>query len=281
MFALIAFLALANLAAQRAPLTPVALADCLGTRRYALNFEQLAAARAITPDEIWNDACRQARDANARRLTVVRTLLVTGRAPVGGYPSTSHLLQMARESRDPVHTALYQHAANDQVMRESLGRPAKAAYAGGLSPLALKLLDGLISRDAVEADAANRRWLGPTVAGRGWFSVSRDGEEADRAGWFLVQHADVDRDFQHAMILKIEPLALAGDSSLNRFSYLYDRWAAGAEQPQRYGGQGRCVGPGHWEPLPIESPETLDRRRAAAGLKPMAEVRAEASRACR
>ena len=52
-----------------------------------------------------------------------------------------------------------------------------------------------------------------------WFSVTRDGEGADRAGWFLVQHADDDREFQHAMILKIEPLALAGESSLNRFSY--------------------------------------------------------------
>lgn len=243
-----------------------AITTCLQSERFALNVDGVLTARQQLSDVDWRTACRQARDANDRHRSVVRVLLATGTSPVGGYVSTTRLLAQAAAAPDPTVADLFRRSAREQAARESLSRLARETYARGLSPLALRLLDGLVSAEAVQADLDNRTWLAAVVTRRGWFRISRDGDAADAAAWLMVQHADADRDFQRRAIGWLEPLVAAGETSPVRFAYLYDRWAAGAGQPQRFGLQGSCGEPGRWEPLPIEDADNIDIRRRAAGL---------------
>jgi hypothetical protein len=111
-----------------------------------------------------------------------------------------------------------------------------------------------------------------------WFTISEFGWEADKNAWLLVQHADLDAQFQRQMLEILEPLAAQGETSPKTFAYLYDRVASSFQNPaerklQRYGTQGQCSGPRTWEPLPVEDPDNLDDRRAKVGLPPMAEYK--------
>lgn len=259
-----------------------AVAECLGTRDFAMDLDRVWAARETAGPAAWREACRQARDAETRRKALIRALLASGSSPLGGYPAAAGHLRNAEAATDPDMAQLFRHAARDQAARESLLQRQKALFAAGLSPLAQTLLDGLIAHDAVRADAASRAWLAGAVARRGWFTRSRDGEAADQAAWLIVQHADADRTFQRAMLDVLEPLAETGETSPQRFALLYDRWAAGTGKPQRYGLQGRCTGPGEWEPLPLERPQEVDNLRRKAGLESTLETfRAERAKACR
>jgi len=109
-----------------------------------------------------------------------------------------------------------------------------------------------------------------------WITVSDFGVQADRNAWLLVQHADHDPQFQSDVLKKLEPLCPKGETNPANYAYLYDRVAASwndtsKQKPQRYGTQGTCVGPGKWEPIPIEDPDKVDERRASVGLGPLSE----------
>jgi hypothetical protein len=109
-----------------------------------------------------------------------------------------------------------------------------------------------------------------------WFTVSEFGQVSDQNAWLLVQHADMNPDFQREILLKLEALYPKGETKAANYAYLYDRVAASWQDPskrtlQRFGTQGTCVGPGKWEPLPVEDPANLDVRRASVGLRPESE----------
>jgi hypothetical protein len=109
-----------------------------------------------------------------------------------------------------------------------------------------------------------------------WFTISEWGRGADGQAWLIVQHADHDRDFQKAVLAKLEKLYPAGETEPSNYAYLYDRVATSFSDPakrqlQRYGTQGQCIGAGEWKPFPIEDPQDVDARRAAVGLPPLAE----------
>ena len=109
-----------------------------------------------------------------------------------------------------------------------------------------------------------------------WFRISKFGKEGDNNGWLLVQHADQNPEFQKSILVILEKLYPLGESSPANFAYLWDRVCASWQNPlfqklQRYGTQGKCVGPGKWEPIPVEDPEHVDERRKSMGLPPMSE----------
>ena len=60
------------------------------------------------------------------------------------------------------------------------------------------------------------------------------------------------------------------DTSVSNFAYLHDRVSTADDRPQRYGTQGRCVGPGRWEPLELEDSAKIDTLRASVGLEALA-----------
>jgi hypothetical protein len=271
----------AMIAAAPPQLDREAVAACLGTPAFALNMTTLALARAQVGEARWQDACRAAREANTRRRAAIEAVLATGRSPIGAYPATIELAKQAHSAPSDVQRQLFTGVARDQAGRESTLPAAKAAFAPGASPLVLQLVDGLSSADALQADAANQAWLAKTVDERGWFTISRDGPEADRAAQLIVRHADADPVFQRRMLHVLEPLAEKRETDRRSFAFTFDRWARSTRNPQRFGIMGDCSGAGVWTPRPTEDPAGLDQRRAWAGLPPMAAYVAEQAGRCR
>lgn len=111
-----------------------------------------------------------------------------------------------------------------------------------------------------------------------WFTISEFGAVADNHAWLLVQHADLEPSFQKEILLILEKLLHLQDTKPTNYAYLFDRvaasWSNESERKlQRYGTQGKCIGPGIWEALPSEEPEKLDQRRARVGLGTMEEYK--------
>lgn len=130
-----------------------------------------------------------------------------------------------------------------------------------------------LNRAMSDVDRYDTAELKKLLAVYDWFTIDEFGERADRDGWLLVQHADLDPAFQKDVLARLENLYRAGRTSKKNYAYLYDRVAAGAGQPQRYGTQGMCEGSA-WRPDAIEDPATVDERRASVGLEPLAAYRA-------
>lgn len=137
-----------------------------------------------------------------------------------------------------------------------------------------------MSLDSCGADEANAAWLKARLKAHGWFTIPDYGNDADSAAFLIVQHADHDPAFQAEVLSQLEKLALEGKTRPLSYAMLYDRVAIGERRPQRYGSQGECTG-GVWMPFKTEDPANLDQRRAAMGLKPLAEdVAGKTARYC-
>jgi len=126
------------------------------------------------------------------------------------------------------------------------------------------------------------------LKGRGWFRDDNDGEGASDRGWIIAQHADRDPEFQQEALKLIEAELGAPSVSKSNYAYLYDRvqmrfndYDSIEKRLQRYGTQGRCTGPGTWEPLPMEDPDNIDARRAEVGLGPIKDYKARFKSICK
>lgn len=258
-FSLLAIIA----AAATLTVSPAEITACLGVDKAYADWAAIAREKAMISDGAWREACRQARDANARRVSAIKVLMATGVSPVGGFPAATVQLANARRATDPTVAELFRVVAVEQAVRDGL-RPGPVN--AGISPLAMRLYRAVIAFDGTVADAQSREWLKSVIARRGWFTISRDGAEADKAAQLIVQHADEDVAFKGEMIALLEPLVEAGESGRSFFPYMYDRWAAQAGKPLRFGFQGACKSKGVWEPLPIEDSEHLDERRRRYGV---------------
>nr|WP_295108142.1 hypothetical protein [uncultured Caulobacter sp.] len=256
---------LAIFAAAALTLSPAEVRACVGAS-VDMTWTAIAEEKAKISSAAWDETCHQVRAANARRLSVARVIRETGVSPVGSFTASQRWVGLRRTASTPETAELFRLITEDQLARESLSAK-KTPITAGLSPLAARIYDFVAARAAIDADAASRAWLRTTVARRGWFTISRDGAEADKAAQLIVQHADQDVAFKGEMIALLEPLVEAGDSDRAFFPYMYDRWAAQAGKPLRFGFQGACKSKGVWEPLSIEDPERLDERRRRFGVK--------------
>ncbi len=125
-------------------------------------------------------------------------------------------------------------------------------------------------------DSENTKELKELLKIYDWFKISEFGVKADNQAWLIVQHADLEIQFQKDVLLILEKLYPLKETKPSNYAYLYDRVACSSNDPtqqklQRYGTQGKCVGPAKWEPHPMEDPENVDKRRAEMGLDTMAE----------
>jgi len=132
-----------------------------------------------------------------------------------------------------------------------------------------------------KVDSFNTAELQKMLEGRGWFRDDIDGDGAANDAWLIAQHADQNPDFQQQALSLIEAELDAPGVSKSNYAYLYDRVQIrfsdgldGTKKLQRYATQGRCTGPGTWEPFPIENPEDIDTVRASVGLGTLAEYKA-------
>jgi hypothetical protein len=101
----------------------------------------------------------------------------------------------------------------------------------------------------------------------GWPGWQLVGEDGSTAAWVIVQHADLDPEFQRRGLALLEDAVAAGDASPGDLAYLLDRVRVADGLPQVYGTQWTPDADGEWQPrTPIEDEANVDARRAEAGL---------------
>jgi hypothetical protein len=120
-----------------------------------------------------------------------------------------------------------------------------------------------------EEDQKNLRWMKGIVGKHGWPGKSLVGVIGAQNAWLLVQHADADRDFQE-LCLKQMQAKPPGEVEPRHLAYLTDRVLVGRGKKQKYGTQAEFRN-GKAVPSPIDEEATVDQRRKAVGLEPLAE----------
>lgn len=123
-----------------------------------------------------------------------------------------------------------------------------------------------------EVDRDNTRWLREVVTAQGWPARSMVGDDGAIAAWLLVQHADRDLAFQRVCLDLM--VALPESEAVPRnVAYLTDRVLLAEGESQVYGTQMQLVD-GRYRPMSLRDPDTVDERRAAAGLDSLGEYMA-------
>lgn len=181
---------------------------------------------------------------------------------------------VAEPGSKPVLLELQRRFARDQKVRELWNRPAPADF----PPVAAAVWGGIYLLRETAIDCDNTRWLKTQIEKLRWFDIPTYGAAADEAAWHLIQHADREPQFQRDMLVYLQSLP-KHHTSQQRIAYLWDRVAGKDGRPQRYGTQGACQPDGSWKPHPVEEPGSLDARRVALGMKPIAEHAAELAKA--
>lgn len=170
----------------------------------------------------------------------------------------------------------------DQYMRNLLMKVSDQGFHGREKEFFQKAY----SRRFYMMDWQNTQDLKKLLKVHGWFKISAWGKQLDKQAWLLVQHADNEPEFQREVLKTLTALYEIKETDPSNYAYLYDRVASSfsdpsKRKPQRYGTQGSCVGPGKWEPLPIEDAVDVDKRRAEVGLSTLKEYIAVFKDICR
>ena len=150
----------------------------------------------------------------------------------------------------------------DELRAELLDRVERDQAARTSDSLDLEIMR------AVDAD--NVAWLARVVAEHGWPGRSLVGDDGAHAAWLLAQHADADPAFQRTCLDLLAAAADAGEATRPQLAYLTDRVLLAEGQEQVYGTQTEPSG-GRYAPGRLRDPDSVDERRAAVSLGPIAE----------
>jgi hypothetical protein len=168
-------------------------------------------------------------------------------------PQPRRRTRRAAEKIDPA-------ALRDELLRRrDVDRAARSAYSGVPADMARLM----------ELDSENTAWLTMIVGRVGWPGRSLVGEEAAHAAWLLAQHADLSPAFQRRCLELLRDAAERGEASRVDLAYLTDRVLLASGELQLFGTQ-LTVSDGQYVPAPMREPATVDARRAAVGLEPIA-----------
>jgi hypothetical protein len=133
-----------------------------------------------------------------------------------------------------------------------------------------EVISWLLSIRGCRIDYDNLKYVRRVVVDGRWPLISRDGEDAARYAFLLVQHADDDPDFQEQVLTLMRPLVARREANGKYYAMLFDRVALTRHRPQRYGTQFGS-GNGCIAVRAVEDHNTLDARRASVGLAPLQE----------
>jgi hypothetical protein len=155
---------------------------------------------------------------------------------------------------------VYRWSMDEQLRAELLRRVEK-------DQAARKALDPDAMR---EADGENLPWLKAVVAEHGWPGSWLVGADGTHAAWLLAQHADADPAFQRQCLDLMTAAVEAGEATERDLAYLTDRVLLAEGKQQVYGTQ-MTRRDKRYVPCDLRDPDTVDERRAAVGLEPIAE----------
>jgi len=123
-----------------------------------------------------------------------------------------------------------------------------------------------------EIDSKNTVLLKQIIEKIGWPTTSKVGKEASEDAWLIAQHADLDVDFQK-QCLELMKKESAEEVSETDIAYLHDRICVNEGRPQFFGTQFYTNEHGAYGPRPVEELESVDNRRKAIGLEPLADYK--------
>lgn len=95
------------------------------------------------------------------------------------------------------------------------------------------------------------------------------GTDGAHAAWLLAQHADRDPAFQRHCLDLLTAAVHVGEATRSDLAYLTDRVLLAEGKPQEYGTQVTARA-GRHAPIDLRAPDTVDERRAAMDLPPLA-----------
>ncbi|MEV6283595.1 DUF4135 domain-containing protein [Kribbella sp. NPDC051770] len=130
--------------------------------------------------------------------------------------------------------------------------------------------DDTIAERLTKLTAAGAAWLQQVIDEHGWPGPLLVGEEAAEAACRLVQHLEDQADFQRTCL---DLCTAAVDVPRRHVAYLTDALHLTEGRPQLYGTKFEAVD-GELVPCPLHEPDTVDDRRRALGLEPIADYAA-------
>jgi hypothetical protein len=261
--------------ATRQALGPVALADARAKARREAEAAPADIARADRLARLVLAGASASSDDYRARAARLDKALADLRAQLavmktGPYPADwmqDRWLQDRDQATDPLARELFARVFVDQKQFH-LAADGEDAEA--------EAFNLVLTAEQERNLAANTLWLKRVLARIGWFDISRYGPEASQGAWLLVQHADRDPAWQRTVLATLAPRVKRGDMQGKYYAYLVDRVAVNAGQPQVYGTQGGCHGPGEtWRQKPVADPAGLEARRVEVGLEPSADYKAK------
>jgi hypothetical protein len=146
------------------------------------------------------------------------------------------------------------------LRRARTDRAARLAHIGTPSQIARIM--------AIDED--NTEWLLDVVGRGGWPGRERVGDAAAHAAWLLAQHADRNPHRQRLFHRAMEDAVARGQASAADLARLTDRVLLASGRRQEYGTQ-LFVHAGQYVAARLRAPHTVDERRAAVGLEPLAD----------
>jgi Sulfotransferase family len=128
----------------------------------------------------------------------------------------------------------------------------------------------------IAMDDANTAWLRTVVDRVGWPGRTLVGSDGAHAAWIIAQHADRHPAFQRRCLKLLECAVARGEAWPADLAYLTDRLLLARGELQVYGTQLSARAEG-FVAARLRDPETVDARRAAVGLAPLADHLAHAN----
>jgi tetratricopeptide (TPR) repeat protein len=169
------------------------------------------------------------------------------------------------------------NAAQDPALRDEILKMVEVDQAARMELARGNFKDEAAKERLRAIDTQNTARMKDIIARKGWPTRTLVGQRASHAAWLLVQHADLDLEFQKQCLPLLEKAVAQGEATPANLAYLTDRVLVAEKKPQRYGTQFHEVD-GKQVPQPIEDEANVDARRAAVGLGTLAEYAAQFER---
>lgn len=122
-----------------------------------------------------------------------------------------------------------------------------------------------------EVDLANQKRLKAIIQEVGFPTRNAVGKDAMQGAFYIIQHADKDKEWQKSQLKNIEIAVKNGNLDGQRYAYLYDRIRVNDGGAQLYGTQFEKIDRANKivQLSPIEAEANLDTRRRKIGMMPI------------